>query len=76
MTTEAKLPPPTPLAGRGEPVDWMFAFKFNSATSLGSLEDVTTPGQGDILRGQQQGALRERLPAPERGDGADEIGAP
>ena len=25
-------PAPTPLAGPGKPVDWLFVFKFNSAT--------------------------------------------
>jgi hypothetical protein len=47
MTSETTLPAPTPMAGKGAPVDWMFAFKFNSATNLGSLEDVTTPASGE-----------------------------
>jgi hypothetical protein len=30
-----KLPAPTPLAGPGKPVDWLFIFKFNAATFPG-----------------------------------------
>jgi hypothetical protein len=29
------LPPPTPLAGPDQPVDWLFVFKFNAATFPG-----------------------------------------
>jgi len=35
------------MAGINSPVDWMFAFKFNAATVLGSPEDGTTPALGE-----------------------------
>jgi Deoxyribonuclease II len=46
MSTSAALPAPSPLAGSGQPVDWMFAFKFNAATVLGTPDDGTTPPEG------------------------------
>jgi Deoxyribonuclease II len=48
MAKTTKLPPPTPLAGPNEPVDWMFAYKFNDASfpgwDNGELPPYGTPG--------------------------------
>lgn len=36
----------TPLAGKNQPVDWFFAFKFNSASFPGCTDDGVTPPVG------------------------------
>jgi len=41
-----KLPPPKPMAGTGQPVDWMFAFKFNAQSFPGCTEDGSVPPTG------------------------------
>jgi hypothetical protein len=41
-----KLPAPTPMAGKDEPVDWMFAFKFNAASYPGCNDDGKVPPVG------------------------------
>jgi hypothetical protein len=46
MPKTKKLPPPTPLAGKNQPVDWMFAYKFNAASFPGCTDDGATPVQG------------------------------
>jgi len=46
MSDENKLPAPTPLAGKNQPVDWMFAFKFNAAAFPGCTDDGKTPVVG------------------------------
>lgn len=46
MATNGKLPAPTPLAGPGQPVDWLFIFKFNAATFPGCNDDGTVPAVG------------------------------
>lgn len=43
MTTQEKLPPPTPLAGPNQPVDWMFAFKFNDGSFPGWDDGIMPP---------------------------------
>jgi Deoxyribonuclease II len=48
MATTTKLPAPMPLAGPNEPVDWMFAYKFNDGSfpgwDDGALPPYGTPG--------------------------------
>lgn len=54
MSTEkTKLPAPSPLAGPGQPVDWLFIFKFNSASFPGCTDDgkVPAPGSKGIFGG-------------------------
>lgn len=46
MSEAKKLPAPTPMAGKGEPVDWLFAFKFNAASYPGCTDDGVTPKVG------------------------------
>ena len=46
MSAEKKLPAPTPMAGKDEPVDWLFAFKFNAASYPGCTDDGVTPKVG------------------------------
>ncbi len=46
MSSAASLPAPTPLAGRNQPVDWMFAFKFNYGSFPGCTDDGTVPAPG------------------------------
>ena len=46
MTNSAPLPAPTPLAGKNQPVDWMFAFKFNAASFPGCTDDGVAPAPG------------------------------
>lgn len=46
MTNSAPLTAPTPMAGKNQPVDWMFAFKFNAASFPGCTDDGTTPAVG------------------------------
>jgi Deoxyribonuclease II len=46
MTDSKKLPPPTPMAGKDQPVDWLFVFKFNSASFPGCTDDGVTPVTG------------------------------
>lgn len=46
MSNSAPLPAPTPLAGENQPVDWMFAFKFNAASFPGCTDDGKTPAPG------------------------------
>lgn len=46
MEKEKKLPAPAPLAGKDEPVDWLFAFKFNAASFPGCTDDGVTPKPG------------------------------
>ena len=45
---KTKLPPPSPLAAPGEPVDWMFAYKFNDGSfpgwDNGEVPPYGTPG--------------------------------
>ena len=43
MSSPASLPAPTPLAGRNQPVDWMFAFKFNYGSFPGCTDDGKVP---------------------------------
>jgi Deoxyribonuclease II len=40
------LPAPTPLAGPNQPVDWLFAFKFNTASFEGCNDDGKIPVEG------------------------------
>ncbi len=53
MEQTKKLPAPTPMAGKGEPVDWLFAFKFNAASFPGCTDDgvVPKPGSTGIFGG-------------------------
>lgn len=46
MEKKDKLPAPTPMAGENEPVDWLFAFKFNAASFPGCTDDGVTPKVG------------------------------
>ena len=46
MTSSAPLTAPTPMAGKNQPVDWMFAFKFNAASFPGCTDDGTAPAVG------------------------------
>ncbi len=46
MTDSAPLTAPTPMAGKDQPVDWMFAFKFNAASFPGCTDDGTAPAVG------------------------------
>lgn len=47
MSTPAKpLPPPRPMASKGKPVDWMFAFKFNALSFPGCTEGGKPPDVG------------------------------
>jgi len=50
------LPAPTPLAGRNQPVDWMFAFKFNYGSFPGCTDEgkVPAPGTPGIFGGTVQ----------------------
>ncbi len=56
MTNPAPLPAPTPLAGKNQPVDWMFAFKFNYGSFPGCTDDgkVPAPGTPGIFGGTVQ----------------------
>ena len=51
-----KLPAPTPLAGPGQPVDWLFIFKFNAATfDIGCAgEEIPATGSAGIFGGKVQ----------------------
>ncbi len=42
----ATLPAPSPMAGPGQPVDWLLAFKFNSNTAPGCDDCGTVPAVG------------------------------
>lgn len=48
MATKTKLPAPTPMAGPKQPVDWMFAYKFNDGSfpgwDNGEIPKYGTPG--------------------------------
>lgn len=46
MTNSAPLSAPTPMAGKNQPVEWMFAFKFNAASFPGCTNDGTAPAVG------------------------------
>jgi hypothetical protein len=46
MKKTKSLPPPSPMAGKDEPVDWMLAFKFNAASFPGCSDDGVTPAVG------------------------------
>ena len=46
MELNNTLPAPTPMAGKNQPVDWLFAFKFNSESFPGCTDDGTTPTVG------------------------------
>jgi hypothetical protein len=46
MSDNKRLPAPTPLAGVDQPVEWMFAFKFNAAAFPGCTDDGKTPVVG------------------------------
>lgn len=46
MTNSAPLPAPTPMAGKNQPVDWMFAFKFNAGSFPGCTDDGVAPAVG------------------------------
>ncbi|MEY2877781.1 MAG: hypothetical protein RLZZ15_161 [Verrucomicrobiota bacterium] len=49
------LPVPTPLAGPNQPVDWLFAFKFNSASFPGCDDGQSPPvGTPGIFGGTSQ----------------------
>lgn len=41
-----KLPAPVPMVGKNQPVDWLFIFKFNSASFPGCTDDGTVPPPG------------------------------
>ena len=43
MATTTKLPAPMPLAGPNQPVDWMFAYKFNDGSFPGWDNGETPP---------------------------------
>lgn len=45
-TTNTILPAPSPMADKNTPVEWMFAFKFNSASFPGCTDDGVTPTIG------------------------------
>lgn len=45
-TTNTILPAPSPMADKNTPVEWMFAFKFNSASFPGCTDDGVTPTPG------------------------------
>lgn len=52
MAKTTKLPAPTPLAGPNEPVDWMFAYKFNDGSFPGWDNGIKPPyGQPGIFGG-------------------------
>lgn len=57
MAASSSLPAPTPLAGPNQPVDWLFAFKFNAETFPGCDDDGTVPAIGSkgIFGGTVQG---------------------
>ena len=57
MANSAPLPAPTPMAGKNQPVDWMFAFKFNDHSFHGCTDDGVTPPTGSpgIFGGVVQG---------------------
>lgn len=46
MTNRKQLPAPTPMAGQDQPVEWMFAYKFNAASFPGCADDGVTPVAG------------------------------
>lgn len=46
MKSNSSLPAPTPMAGKNQPMDWLFAFKFNAASFPGCTEDGVTPAVG------------------------------
>lgn len=46
MAQPTPLPAPTPLTGPGQPVDWLFVFKFNSAAFPGCNDDGAVPQPG------------------------------
>lgn len=46
MSNNSPLPAPSPMAGKNQPVDWMFAFKFNAASFPGCTDDGVTPAVG------------------------------
>jgi hypothetical protein len=54
LWAQAALPAPTPLAGPGKPVDWLFVFKFNSATFKDQicLSDAPKVGEKGIFGGK------------------------
>ncbi len=41
-----KLPAPSPMAGKDQPVNWMFAYKFNAKSFPGCTDDGVTPVVG------------------------------
>ena len=43
---QSSVTPPSPMAGKDTPVDWMFAFKFNAQSFPGCTDDGTTPVVG------------------------------
>ena len=43
MTKTTNLPLPCPMAGPDEPVEWMFAYKFNAGSFPGYLNDKGEP---------------------------------
>lgn len=43
---QSSVAPPSPMAGKDTPVDWMFAFKFNAQSFPGCTDDGTTPVVG------------------------------
>lgn len=53
MNTPTSLAPPRPMAGPNQPVEWLFAFKFNAGTFPGCTDDGVTPqpGQPGIFGG-------------------------
>ena len=46
MTNPTRLPAPTPMTGPDQPVDWMFAYKFNAASFPGCSDDGVPPAPG------------------------------
>lgn len=54
------LPPPTPMVGPNEPVDWMFAYKFNAGSFPGYLDADFKHQEGKAgLPGRFDGTTKE-----------------
>jgi len=46
MTEKKKLPPPVPMAGKDQPVNWLLIFKFNGSSFPGCTDDGKVPAKG------------------------------
>lgn len=57
MKLRSNLPAPTPMAGKNQPVDWLFAFKFNADSFPGCTDSGATPpvGSKGIFGGTVEG---------------------